>query len=150
MNHYVQHLPPQNNYSVDTYRNDNVIIASKLRWPNVLRTLCVLCINVGLEVCVYGYNLVENSSLTRDWSMTNLQYSDVIINAMASQIAGVSIVCSPVCSGTDQRNIKAPSHWPLWGNPPVTATKGQLRGNVSIWWHNHEIETIPNGGLQIE
>ena len=31
-------------------------------------------------------------------------YSDVIIGAMASQITTVSIVYSPVCSGTDQRN----------------------------------------------
>ena len=30
-------------------------------------------------------------------------YSDVIMSAMASQITGVSIVCSAFCSGTDQR-----------------------------------------------
>ena len=30
-------------------------------------------------------------------------YSDVIMSATASQIPRVSIVCSPVCSGTDQR-----------------------------------------------
>ena len=30
-------------------------------------------------------------------------YSDVIISAMPSQIIGVSIVCSTVCSGADQR-----------------------------------------------
>ena len=30
-------------------------------------------------------------------------YSDVIMSAMASQIVGVSIVCSSVCSGADQR-----------------------------------------------
>ena len=31
-------------------------------------------------------------------------YSDVIVSAMVYQIAGVSIVCSTVCSGTYQRN----------------------------------------------
>ena len=30
-------------------------------------------------------------------------YSDVIINTMASQITGLLIVCTAVCSGTDQR-----------------------------------------------
>ena len=30
-------------------------------------------------------------------------YGDVIMRAMASRIAGVSIVCSTICSGTDQR-----------------------------------------------
>ena len=34
---------------------------------------------------------------------------------MASQITGVSIVYSIVCSGTDQRNIKALREWPLCG-----------------------------------
>ena len=42
-------------------------------------------------------------------------YSDVIMNVMVSQITGVSIVYSTVCSGADQRNIKGPRHWPLWG-----------------------------------
>ena len=64
----------------------------------------------------------------------------------ASQITGASIVCSTVCSGASQRNIKAPRHWPLWGestgdrwNPPVTGGFPPQRvshaENVSIWWH---------------
>ena len=44
----------------------------------------------------------------------------VIISAMASQITGVSIVYSTVCSGADQRNTKAHVTG-LWeGNTPVT------------------------------
>ena len=39
--------------------------------------------------------------------------SDAIMSAMASQITGVPIVYSTVCSGRDQRNNKAPCHWPL-------------------------------------
>ena len=35
-------------------------------------------------------------------------YSDVIIGAMASQITGVSIICSTVCSGADQREHQMP------------------------------------------
>ena len=44
-------------------------------------------------------------------------YSDVIMSMMASQITSVSIVCSIVCSGTDQRihQRSRPHHWPLWG-----------------------------------
>ena len=34
-------------------------------------------------------------------------YSDVIISAMASQITNVSIVCSTVCSGADQRKYQS-------------------------------------------
>ena len=43
-----------------------------------------------------------------------VHYSDVM-SVMASQITGVSIACSSVCTGVDQGNIKAPRHWPLWG-----------------------------------
>ena len=32
-----------------------------------------------------------------------VHYSDVIMDAMASQITGVSVVCSAVCPGVDQR-----------------------------------------------
>ena len=42
-------------------------------------------------------------------------YSDVIMSPMASQITGVSIVYSNVCSGADKKNIKAQRHWPLRG-----------------------------------
>ena len=43
-------------------------------------------------------------------------YSDVIMSAMASQITGVSLVYSIVCSDAEQRKIKAPRHihrWPM-------------------------------------
>ena len=55
-------------------------------------------------------------------------YSDVIMGAMVSQITGVSIVCSTVCS----ENIKASGHWPLWGeftgDQWISHTKGQWHG----------------------
>ena len=54
-----------------------------------------------------------------------INYSDVITTTMASQITGVSIVCSTVCSGTDQRKDQSfPSlafvrgiHWWLVDSP---------------------------------
>ena len=42
-------------------------------------------------------------------------YSDVIMSVMVSQITGVSIVYSTVCTGTYKKTSKAPRHWPLWG-----------------------------------
>ena len=32
-----------------------------------------------------------------------------------AQITGASVVCSTICSVADQRKIKAPCQWPLWG-----------------------------------
>ena len=72
-----------------------------------------------------------------------IHYSDVIMGALASQITGVPIVysTSTVCSGTDQRNIKALRHWPLWGEFPVDREVPVQRAsdaeNVSIWWRHH-------------
>ena len=38
---------------------------------------------------------------------------DVIMTTMASQITSLTVVYSTVYSDADQRNIKAPRHWPL-------------------------------------
>ena len=53
--------------------------------------------------------------------LPTIHYSDVIMSAMASQITGVSIVCSLVFFPAQiKENIKAPRHWPCEDNPPVT------------------------------
>ena len=62
------------------------------------------------------------------------------MSAMASQITGVSFIGATVCSGADQRNIKAPRNWPLWGEPETGGFPSQRTStaeNVSIWWHHH-------------
>ena len=59
-------------------------------------------------------------------------YRDPIMSAMASQISGATIVYSTVCPGADERNIKAPYHWPLrgkfTGDRGSPRTKKRLRG----------------------
>ena len=56
-------------------------------------------------------------------------YNDVIMITMASQISSITIVYSPVYSDANQRNIKAPRHWPLWweftGDRWIPRTNGQ-------------------------
>ena len=41
----------------------------------------------------------------------------------------------------DKENIKAPRHWPLWGEPPVTggfpSQRASYAENVSISWRHH-------------
>ena len=46
-------------------------------------------------------------SLWRQCNELKLHYNDVILSAMTFQITGVSIVCSIVCSGADQRKHKS-------------------------------------------
>ena len=69
------------------------------------------------------------------------------MGAMPSQIISLTIVYSIIYSGADQRNIKAPRHWPLWGgnwggNSPVTgefpAQRASYAENISTWWRHHE------------
>ena len=40
-------------------------------------------------------------------------YGDVVMGVIASPITSLTIVYSIVYSGANQRNIKAPRHWPL-------------------------------------
>ena len=62
--------------------------------------------------------------------------NNVIMCVIASQITSLTIVYSTVYSDADQRNIKAPRHWPLCGEFTVDRwiprTKGQLRWK---WFH---------------
>ena len=65
-----------------------------------------------------------------------MHYGDVIMGAIASQITSLTIVYSTVYSDADQKNIKAPRHWPLCGE--FTGHKWPVtRKNVSIWWRHH-------------
>ena len=67
-------------------------------------------------------------------------YSDVIISAVASQITGVSMVCSTIILAQIKENIKAPGHfvggihrWPV-NCPHKRASNAE---NVSILWRHH-------------
>ena len=71
-------------------------------------------------------------------------YSNVIMSTMASQITGVSVVCSTVCSGADQRKHQSSASLAfVRGNPLVTGGFPSKRAsdmeNVSIWWCHHEL-----------
>ena len=62
------------------------------------------------------------------------------MTAMASQITGVSIVCSTVCSGADQRKQQSSAIRALCeGNPPVTSQRVCNADNVSIKWPHYEL-----------
>ena len=62
---------------------------------------------------IYYYDLGVDAKQLNEVGDESIRYSDVILGAMASQITSLMIVNSAVYSGADQRNIKAPRHWPL-------------------------------------
>ena len=69
-------------------------------------------------------------------------YSDFIMSVMASQITGVSIVYLNRLAQIKE-NIKAPHHWPLWGNSPVSgwihAQRANNAENGPIWWRHLDL-----------
>ena len=65
------------------------------------------------------------------------------MSAMASQITSLTIVYSRFIQAQIKENIKAPRHWPLCGELPVTgefpAQMANNAENISIWWRHHEM-----------
>ena len=68
-------------------------------------------------------------------------YNDVILTTISPQITGLMVVYSILYSDADQRNIKAPRHWPLCGeftgSGEFLAQRSSYAENVSIWWRHH-------------
>ena len=62
-------------------------------------------------------------------------YSHVIMGVMASQITSLTIVYSPIYSGSYKKALR---QWPLCGEftgfPAQMTSKAE---NVSIWWRHH-------------
>ena len=64
------------------------------------------------------------------------------MGTLASQITSITIFFTQLFIQTQiKENIKAPRHWPLSGNSPVTgefpAQRASNMENVSIWWRHH-------------
>ena len=74
-------------------------------------------------------------------------HSDVIMSALAFQITSVSIVCSTVCSCTDQRKHQSSASLAFEWNSPVTGGFPSQRSsnaeNNSIWWRHHVLCLLP-------
>ena len=116
---------------------------------NILRGRYVIVSQLGCIRPVHVFLL----QYTRDTVVTFLRrpqerttiwhYSDVIMNAMASQITCVWIVCPAVCSGCrSKKTTKLHIAGLCGGNPSVTGWFPSQRvcnaENVSIWWRHHE------------
>ena len=100
-----------------------------------------------LFLCIFITSLQIHATSLIDLGKPFFHFNDVRMSAMASQIVGVSIVCSPVVSGADQRKYQSSAslafvqgihRWPV--NSPQKKTSNA--GKVSFWWR-HQIN-IPN------
>ena len=73
------------------------------------------------------------------------------MSAMASQSSAWRLFTQSLIQPQIKENIKAPRHWPLGGDAPVTgefpAQRASKAENVSIWWRHHagNIYHFPHG-----
>ena len=78
------------------------------------------------EIFLTGYN---GNCRFHNFSYSQWHYRDVIMSTTASQITGVLIVCSMVCSGADQRKHQSSASLALWGesiHDPYSTDKGPV------------------------
>ena len=104
---------------------------------------------IAFNLMIFGSTIQYQEKIrSRLRVFTDDHYRDVIMSAMASPIIGVSIVCSTICSGADQRKhqstaslvyVRRVHRWPVTGDPSQMASNA---GNVSIWWHHHGLHDI--------
>ena len=80
-------------------------------------------------VRVFGRLKLDKISQLNTFVTIKTHYSDVIMGAMAYQITSLTIAYSPFIQAQIKENIKAPRHWPLWGEFTgdrwIRRTKGQ-------------------------
>ena len=113
----------------------------KTRYYNFGISCCIFfntCLNVVYDFLYFGNQTFAKFSQKRiHVSMIHnfigtFHYNDLMMSELASQIIGVPMACSAVCSGVYQMikaNIKAPRYWPLvrgfTGDRWIPLTKGQ-------------------------
>ena len=82
----------------------------------------------------YQDNYIVSVTAYSDVYAPLVHYSDVMMSAMGSQITGVSIVCSTVCSGAYQRTHQSSASLAFYeGNPPDSPHKGPVTRKMFLF-----------------
>ena len=86
-------------------------------------------------------NLLHASGCVRSIHNDDLTWKCFLHHVMASQITGVSIIMSTVCSGADQRRHQSFASLPLWwestGHRWIPSQRASNAENVSNLWRQH-------------
>ena len=113
-------------------------LAGKSSWKYLQNISSIT--KISIEYVHLSLTVFSHASLTQ---FTAKKYSDVIMIAMASQINGVSIVCSTVFSDVEQRKHRSSAslalvkgiHRSPVDSPSQRASNAE---KMSIWWRHHE------------
>ena len=109
-----------------------------------LQSVVKICLTSQLQL-VYVHSLSQNSPeiLALCWFVITRYNLDGSLKWLHNGRDGVSPLFTPlfIQAHIKENIIKAPRHWPLWGEFTgdrwIPRTNGQLRGNVSIWCSHH-------------
>ena len=109
-------------------------VANSESFASKLYGYCILAFIAGFQILSANLESVENVVFQYSecvcaciiYMCRLAHYGDVIMSALVSQIAGVSIVWSTVCSCTNQRKRQNPRHWPLRGESTGSHQKGPI------------------------
>ena len=80
--------------------------------------------NLVKRCSAFGSRIVMTLGHHSDVKWAPCHYIDVIMNAMTSQITG--LFAQPFVQTQIKENIKAPRHWPLWGESTGDPKKGPV------------------------
>ena len=104
-------------------------------WPKISFSSC--CRNWSIWRWFSCYVYGEDGEISYKLWHWPMHYSAVIMSAIASQITGVSIVCSTVCSCAHQRKHQSSMSQVTGGFPSQRASNVE---NISIWWRHRGIQ----------
>ena len=88
-------------------------ISEAARTPNTAQVAIGLTVFVVFVMqTIYSYGIV-GPKYVREYNNFLLQWRKM--SAMASQITSPRLITQPFIQAQFEKNIKAPRHWPLWG-----------------------------------
>ena len=95
----------------------------------------------------HGIVAANGSSDSGNEAFVAKHHSDVIMCTMASQNTSLTIVCTTVYSGADQRKHQSSASLAFVRGSRrgrgIPRTKASNAENVSIWWRHHDLVNIP-------
>ena len=129
--------------------NWNFIIHFVMWYHSTWYVYKCVCACLCHNVC---HKLIYHEPINFDWHQIENNHGDcnitvtyVIMSAIEFQITGVSIACSAVCWGAEQRKHQSSASLAFMGNPCtdgrwIPLTKASIAEDVSIWscdylWH---------------
>ena len=113
-----------------------VVIKGKRKLLYGMISSLTLSVRITQQSLIFKTARENLLTLIFSWSSFHhrIHYNGVQMRSMASQITGLSIVCSTVGTGADQRKHQSSASLAVTVTGEFPAQKASYGANVSIWW----------------